>query len=141
MKFHGGLQGYLLTCQANSAFLGRFFCTGQQQLWRPSWNFKIIFLDHFSPSYLSQKWCQISVRIYCVLSDTRNLQCFEILSNMNVILFTATKRNMTKRWQCTWILDIKMFFNWSGNRHRKKHTKISYFLTFSWRFLHPRYLF
>ena len=29
------------TC--NSAFLGRFFCTGQQQLWRPSWNFKIIF--------------------------------------------------------------------------------------------------
>ena len=34
---------YLLTCQANSAFLGRFFCTGQQQLWRPLWNFKIIF--------------------------------------------------------------------------------------------------
>ena len=43
LKFHGGLQRYLLTCQANSAFLGRFFCTGQQQLWRPSWNFKIIF--------------------------------------------------------------------------------------------------
>ena len=37
LKFHGGLQRYLLT------FLGRFFCTGQQQLWRPSWNFKIIF--------------------------------------------------------------------------------------------------
>ena len=43
LKFHGGLQRYLLTCQANSAFLGRFFCTGQQQLWRPSWNLKIIF--------------------------------------------------------------------------------------------------
>ena len=43
LKFHGGLQRYLLTCQANSAFLGRFFCTGQQQLWRPSLNFKIIF--------------------------------------------------------------------------------------------------
>ena len=43
LKFHGGLQRYLLTCQANSAFLGRFFCTGQQQLWRPSWNFKIFF--------------------------------------------------------------------------------------------------
>ena len=41
LKFHGGLQRYLLTCQANSAFLGRFFCTGQQQLWRPSCNFKI----------------------------------------------------------------------------------------------------
>ena len=32
LKFNGGLQRYLLTCQANSAFLGRFFCTGQQQL-------------------------------------------------------------------------------------------------------------
>ena len=32
LKFQGGLQRYLLTCQANSAFLGRFFCTGQQQL-------------------------------------------------------------------------------------------------------------
>ena len=32
LKFHRGLQRYLLTCQANSAFLGRFFCTGQQQL-------------------------------------------------------------------------------------------------------------
>ena len=32
LKFHCGLQRYLLTCQANSAFLGRFFCTGQQQL-------------------------------------------------------------------------------------------------------------
>ena len=43
LKFHGGLQRCLLTCQANSAFLGRFFCIGQQQLWRPSWNFKIFF--------------------------------------------------------------------------------------------------
>jgi hypothetical protein len=77
LKFHGGFQRYLLTCQANSAFLGRFFCTGQQQLWRPSWNFKIIFIDHFSPSFLSQKGFQISVRIFCVLSGTRNLQCQE----------------------------------------------------------------
>ena len=43
LKFHSGLQRYLLTCQANSALLGRFLCTGQQQLWRPSWNLKIIF--------------------------------------------------------------------------------------------------
>jgi hypothetical protein len=28
LKFNGGL----LTCQANSAFLGRFFCKWQQQL-------------------------------------------------------------------------------------------------------------
>ena len=41
LKFTEPLQRYLLTCQANSAFLGRFFCTGQQQLWRGSMNFKI----------------------------------------------------------------------------------------------------
>ena len=34
MKFHEPLQRYLLTCQANSAFLGRIFCTGEQQLSR-----------------------------------------------------------------------------------------------------------
>jgi hypothetical protein len=32
LKFHVPLQRYLLTSQANSALLGRFFCTGQQQL-------------------------------------------------------------------------------------------------------------
>ena len=32
LKFHEPLQRYLLTCQANSAILGRFFGTGQQQL-------------------------------------------------------------------------------------------------------------
>ena len=30
LKFPEPLQRYLLTCQANSASLGRFFCTGQQ---------------------------------------------------------------------------------------------------------------
>ena len=44
MKFSEPLPKYLLTRQVNSDFLGRFFfCTGQQQLWRCSWNFKIIF--------------------------------------------------------------------------------------------------
>ena len=32
-KFIEPLQRYLLTCNANSAFLGRFFYTGQLQLW------------------------------------------------------------------------------------------------------------
>ena len=41
LKFNGGLQRYLLSCQANSAILGRYFCPGQQQLWRGSVNFKI----------------------------------------------------------------------------------------------------
>jgi hypothetical protein len=40
-KFTELLQRYLLTCQANSALIGRFFATGQQQLWRGSVNFKI----------------------------------------------------------------------------------------------------
>ena len=33
---------------------------------------KYFFLDHFSPSFLCQKWCQIFVRIFCVLSGARN---------------------------------------------------------------------
>ena len=41
LKFTEPLQRYLLSCQANSAILGRYFCTGQQQLWRGSVNFKI----------------------------------------------------------------------------------------------------
>ena len=41
LKFTKPLQRYLLTCQANSALMGRFFGTGQQQLWRGSVNFKI----------------------------------------------------------------------------------------------------
>ena len=41
LKLTEPLLRYLLTCQANSALLGRFFCTGQQQLWRGSVNFKI----------------------------------------------------------------------------------------------------
>ena len=34
LKFHVPPQRYLLTSQANSAFLGSCFCTGPQQLWR-----------------------------------------------------------------------------------------------------------
>ena len=69
------LQRYLLTSQANLAFLGRFFCTGQQQLWRGTWNVKIIFSRPLFTIILSQKWCQISVRSFCVLPGTKNLQC------------------------------------------------------------------
>ena len=41
LKLTEPLQRYLLSCQANSAILGRYFFTGQQQLWRGSVNFKI----------------------------------------------------------------------------------------------------
>ena len=56
LKLTEPLQRYLLSCQANSAILGRYFCTGQQQLWRGSVNFKIKSLDHFLPSFLSKNW-------------------------------------------------------------------------------------
>ena len=48
LKLTEPFQRYLLTCQANSALLGRFFCTGQQQLWRGSVNFKIDSRPHFT---------------------------------------------------------------------------------------------
>ena len=32
LKFHMPFQRYLLTSQANLAFLGKFFCTRQQEL-------------------------------------------------------------------------------------------------------------
>ena len=42
LKFYWPLQSYLLSCQANSAFLGRFFCTkGASRISRPL--FTIIF--------------------------------------------------------------------------------------------------
>ena len=50
------LQRYLLSCQANSAILGWYFCTGQQQLWRGSVNFKIKSLDHLLLFTIIFKW-------------------------------------------------------------------------------------
>ena len=73
LKFNDGLQKFSLTCQANSAFLVRFFFLGSSNSEGNCGIVKWLFLDHFSPSFLSQKWCQISVRIFCVLSGTRNL--------------------------------------------------------------------
>ena len=49
LKFTEPLQRYLLSCQANFANLGRYFCTGQKQLWSDLVNFKIKSLDHFLP--------------------------------------------------------------------------------------------
>ena len=54
LRFTESLQRYLLTCQANSAFLGRLFCTGQQQLWRGSLNFKIFFRPLFTIIFKSK---------------------------------------------------------------------------------------
>ena len=48
LKLTEPLQRYLLSRQANSATLGRYFCTGQQQLWRGSVNFKINYRPLFN---------------------------------------------------------------------------------------------
>ena len=55
LKLTEPLQRYLLSCQANSAILGRYFCTGQQQLWRGSVNFKINSRPLFTIIF-AQKW-------------------------------------------------------------------------------------
>jgi hypothetical protein len=53
----------LLTCQANSTFLGQLFCTGQQQLWRGSFDFKNKISHNFSSSFLSQNWSFQELRV------------------------------------------------------------------------------
>ena len=53
------LQRYLLTCLANSAFLGRFFALGSSNSEGVSRISKLKVLDHLSPSFLAQKcWFQ-----------------------------------------------------------------------------------
>ena len=70
LKFTEPLQRYLLTCQANSALLGRFFCTGQQQLWKPLWNFKIIFSRPLFTTIFKPKMIILRLKIlelFCIL--------------------------------------------------------------------------
>ena len=61
LKLYKPLQRYLLTCQANSAILGRLFALGSS---------KIKNLDHFSSSFLSQMcWFQ-DLRFYSIYSTS-----------------------------------------------------------------------
>ena len=69
LKLKEPLQRYLLTCQANSVVLDRFFCTGQQQLWRGSWNFKIIFSRPLFNIIFNPKMVISRVKILAVLAD------------------------------------------------------------------------
>ena len=71
-KFYKPLQRYLLTCQANSAILGRFFlhwAAATLKLLDASGISKYFFLDHFSPSFLSQKWLFQELRFYSTYSS------------------------------------------------------------------------
>ena len=62
LKFHDGLQSCCCPVQKNLPRKAELAWQVNRYLWRPPWNFKIFFLDHFSPSFLGQKlyfWIQI----------------------------------------------------------------------------------
>ena len=61
-------------------------------LWRPPLNFKIFFSKPLFTIILSQKSCQISVRIFCVLPGTKNLQW------TSLHLYVALIRNQFPKW-------------------------------------------
>ena len=74
LKFHDGLQSCCCPVQKNLPRKAELAWQVSRYLWRPPWNFKIIFSRPLFIIILSQKWCQISVRIFCVLPGTKNLQ-------------------------------------------------------------------
>ena len=77
LKFHDGLQSCCCPVQKNLPRKAELAWQVSRYLWRPPWNFKIFFSRPLFIIILSQKWCQISVRIFCVLPGTKNLQCYD----------------------------------------------------------------
>ena len=73
LKFHDGLQSGCCPVQKNLPRKAELAWQVSRYLWRPPWNFKIFFSRPLFIIILSQKWCQISVRIFCVLPGTKNL--------------------------------------------------------------------
>ena len=94
LKFTEPLQRYLLTCQANSALLGRVFCTGQQQLWRGSVNFKInsrpLFTIIFKLKNVNFKTREFSPHIEWVLAGVM-IDCMRALHLLLETHFTNNK--------------------------------------------------
>ena len=76
LKFHDGLQSCCCPVQKNLPRKAELAWQVSRYLWRPPWNFKIIFSRPLFTIILSQNWCQISVRIFCVLPGTKNLQWY-----------------------------------------------------------------
>ena len=97
LKFNGSLQRYLLTCQANSAFLGRFFCTGQQ-LWRPSWNFRIIFSRPLFTIIFKPKMVSNLRKNLCVLSGIKNLQSSVLTHELFNLINNIRNIDISKNW-------------------------------------------
>ena len=75
LKFNDGLQSCCCPVQINLPRKAELAWQVSRYLWRPPLNFKTNFSKLLFTIILSQKWCQISVRIFRVLSGNRNLQC------------------------------------------------------------------
>ena len=98
LKFHGGLQRYLLTCQANSALLGRFFYTGQQRLWRPSWNLKTIFSRQlFSIIFKPKMVSNLRKNFLCIVWYQKPTVYFPFLVNKANWLWRIVKSRVLER--------------------------------------------
>ena len=82
LKFYKPLQRYLLTWQTNSAFRGSFFSLGSSNSEGASRISKWKILDHFSPSFVSQKcWFQ-DLRFYLTYSmSSRWCELWKFLSS------------------------------------------------------------
>ena len=65
LEFHDGLQS-CCPVQKNLPRKTELAWQVSRYLWVPPWNFKINFSRPLFIIILSQNWCQISVRIFCV---------------------------------------------------------------------------
>ena len=75
LKFHDGLQSCCCPVQKHLHRKAESAWQVSRYLWRQALNFKIFFSRPLFMIILSPKWYQISVRIFCVLPATKNLQC------------------------------------------------------------------
>ena len=90
LKSYVSLQRYLLTCQANSAIMGRFFCTEQQQL---LWARKDLFIKNRSKYssylllYLLRFFMNKSLHRTCVFKALHLFRRLEYLDFTHLSLF------------------------------------------------------
>ena len=80
----------MLARQANSASLGRFSCTGQQQVWRGSLYFKIKkTVDHFSRSFLILFFSNLEILVRAGVSTVPTALMLEAAAFICWIVLTS----------------------------------------------------
>ena len=117
LKFTEPLQRYLLSCQANLAILGRYFCTGQQQVWRGSVNFKInsrpLFTIIFKLKNDNSKTRDFNPPIERVLNGVTVQYCYSILHRKTVLenqfLKNGWNSAFSKLWSLPYTFKAKRF--------------------------------